>query len=301
MKPTRKRSLKKTEKKLNANLKIDSFKIAATNEAGYAKLNDKQINALYKDLKKAIDCGDFFLVYQPLVEVKTKKMIGMEVLLRWRHAKHGIIPTEKVIVLAEKTGLIHKLGRWVLNAACRQYAAWVKQGYKQYFLSVNLSAVQLDRRELIAFLDKLLKEYNMAAKNLVLELTESAIIKQGRVAHEIMKYLYEIGIKISVDDFGTGYSSLSRLSRLSIYLLKIDKSFIQNIGINEQNEIIIKAIIVLAKNLNLQVLAEGVETEKQRQFLIKFGCPYAQGYYFGRPLMADKMTKFLAQQKNKKY
>jgi diguanylate cyclase (GGDEF)-like protein len=249
--------------------------------------------SLDSELRLALPHKELFLVYQPFWEVKSKKMVGMEALLRWKHPELGLILPSVFIPMAEKTGLIMLMGEWVLRAACEQYAKWSANGY-DYPIAINLSAKQLDLENLPKTIIKILNETGVPAKKIELELTETAIMQHENNAKKIINALCDAGVTVSIDDFGTGYSSLSRLSELPINILKIDRSFIKKIGKDKGDEIIIKSTIALAKSLKIHVLAEGVETEQQRKFLMKNGCNYAQGYYYSKPLTAENMTKFLA-------
>lgn len=252
---------------------------------------------LENKLQSALKRNEFFLVYQPLWELQSKKMFGMEVLLRWKQQPE-VLPSI-FVPIAEKLGLINDIGEWVLKTSCKQYQQWFgnERGKNNYLLSVNLSARQLEQKKIAHIVSAILQHENICSYNITLELTETAIMQHEAQASEILGQLHKIGVKIAIDDFGTGYSSLSRLSHLPIHMLKIDKSFVENIGIDKNDEIIIKTTIALAQSLGLQILAEGVETEEQRQFLIKNGCIYAQGYYFSKPLTVEEMAKFIAQQK----
>lgn len=249
---------------------------------------------LERSLKAALERNELFLVYQPFFELKTKKMIGMEALLRLCHPKLGVITPINFIPTIEQTKLINAIGIWVLKTACQQYAKWCKLGYSKYLLAINLSVNQLDQKQLFKKIAVILKKAGIPNKKIILELTETAIMRHEKEAKKMLERLSKMGINIAIDDFGTGYSSLSRLSKLPISILKIAKQLTNNIDCHRRDGIIIKSIIALAKSLNLKVLAEGIKTEKQRKFLLKNNCTCGQGYYFSKPLSAKGMTKFLA-------
>lgn len=235
------------------------------------------------DLRKALKRNEFELYFQPQFHTETKEICGMEVLVRWRHPKYGVLSPAKFIAIAEETGLIVPLGEWVLKTACTQVKQWFEKGFPQVPLSVNLSLRQFMQKNIVFTIRTIMEETNFPPHLLDLEITESVTIDIGRTMM-ILEKLKELGVKISLDDFGTGYSSLQYLSELPIDELKIDQSFVQNLGVNNNSQGIIKMIINLGKLLNVKIIAEGVETEEQFLSLKEYGCDTVQGYYFSKPL-----------------
>ena len=240
---------------------------------------------LENDLQQAINDKELFLKYQPIVSLKTGKIICLEALVRWKHNLLGTIPPNKFIPISEETGQIIALGEWVLKEACYQLVKWQKffPDRIPFTISVNLSRIQVYHPELIPQIDYLLKTLDMSGNNLKLEITESTLMENTGAVTKVLEKLRERGIKLCLDDFGTGYSSLSYLRYLPVDTVKIDRSFIAP-EINNTNYDIIKAIINLAHSLGLNVVAEGIETEAQRQILTGLGCEYGQGYLFAYPL-----------------
>lgn len=252
--------------------------------------------AIETSLRKAIDNNELALYYQPQVSIKSGQIIGMEALLRWKHPKKGFISPASFIPVAEETGLIISIGEWVIREACKQGAAWQKQGYKPVTISVNLSAKQLREEQLNEIIARILFETGMNPKYLGLELTESAIIIEPERALTRLQSIKSLGIKMSMDDFGTGYSSLSYLKRFPLDTLKIDQSFIRDLMVNNEDASLVKAIISMAHSLGMDVIAEGVEQQEQLEFLGVHGCDTIQGYFFSRPLPADELEKILPKQ-----
>lgn len=246
-------------------------------------------------LHGAIDKKEFFLVYQPKFELSTQKLMGMEALLRWQHPQLGVILPDQFIPVAEETGLIIPIGEWVIENACKQFKEWsdAYSGELALTVAINLSPRQLVDKQFVELVDKLLKKISLPAHYIELEITESALM-QFVQNEEILAALREISIELTIDDFGKGYSSLERLKQLPITSLKIDSTFIQGIDQDKANAAIVKSIINIGKDLGLTVIAEGIETEPQFNFLLEQGCPVGQGFYFSQPLRVDKMTDFLA-------
>lgn len=244
-------------------------------------------------LRKAQEKEEFHLVYQPKKDLVTGKIVGMEALLRWENPHLGSIPPNLFIPIAEETGLILSIGEWVLRQACRQNKQWQDQGYPKLRVSVNLSVRQLLNRNLIAMIEKVLIETGLDPEWLELEITESVLMENISNSEHHLNALKEMGVQISIDDFGTGYSSLSYLRQMPIHSIKIDRTFIQEIDQKEDDEVITKAIIALAKQLKLKVVAEGVETQNQLELLEKEGCNEIQGYLLSHPLTAEEFSHLL--------
>ena len=261
------------------------------------ELNEKVARrvSLEADLRRALDNDEFFLCYQPQMDLATRRMVGMETLIRWQHPERGLVSPVQFIPLAEETGLIVPIGAWVLRTACAQTRAWQDAGLPKVRVSVNLSARQFIQRDLIASIRQTLEETGLSAEYLELELTESLIMHNADLFISTLRELREIGIELAVDDFGTGYSSLSYLQRFPINRLKIDQSFVRDIVGNADSGSIAVAIIMLGHSLGLKVIAEGVETVEQLEFLHSRQCNEIQGYYFSKPLPAGEMQKLLEQ------
>lgn len=254
--------------------------------------------ALESDLRRALGNGEFFVCYQPQMDLATRRIVGMEALIRWRHPQRGLISPAQFIPLAEETGLIVPIGAWVLRTACAQAKAWQDEGLPAVRLSVNLSARQFIQRDLVASVRQALEETGLSAAYLELELTESLIMHNAELFISTLRELREIGIELAVDDFGTGYSSLSYLQRFPINRLKIDQSFVRDIVGSADSGAISVAIIMLGHSLGLKVIAEGVETVEQLDFLHSSSCNEIQGFYFSKPLPADQMQRFLAENRH---
>jgi diguanylate cyclase (GGDEF)-like protein/PAS domain S-box-containing protein len=244
-------------------------------------------------LRRALERKQLFLHYQPQISLRDGRIVGVEVLLRWRHPELGMIPPADFIPIAEESGQILRIGEWVLRSAVGQVKSWMDAGLPPMMMAVNLSAIQFRHPHLPELVTRILEEEGLEPRYLELELTEGAAMGDAQVAIGVMDRLHERGIRISIDDFGTGYSSLSYLRRFKVYKLKIDKSFVQDIGKDPEGRAIIVAIISLAESLGLRTIAEGVETDDQLEFLRDQGCNEVQGYYFSKPLPADEFDAFV--------
>jgi diguanylate cyclase (GGDEF)-like protein/PAS domain S-box-containing protein len=249
---------------------------------------------LERRLRRALRDKEFLLHYQPQVDMLTGQVVGLEALVRWQDPEMGLIPPAAFIPVAEESGLIAPLGEWVLREACRQNKAWQDAGLPPARVSVNLSARQFHRKNIATLVKAVLDESGLEPKYLELELTESAIMRNADEAAEMLGELRALGIGLAIDDFGTGYSSLGYLKRFQVDRLKIDRSFVSDIGLNGDDDTITSAIITLAHALQLQVIAEGVETAEQLDFLKARCCDEMQGYYFSRPIAHEGIPSLLA-------
>ncbi|ENY72378.1 response regulator receiver modulated diguanylate cyclase/phosphodiesterase [Aeromonas diversa CDC 2478-85] len=250
---------------------------------------------LERDLDQAIGQGGFTLHYQPQIDLAKWCISGAEALLRWPHPERGFIPPDRFIPVAEETGLILPLGQWVLAEACRQAHRWhMAYGQSSPRVAVNFSAFQFRQSHLVESVMEVLQSEGLSPERLEVEITESALMQEPETTRHILERLRDLGVSISLDDFGTGYSSLSYLKRFPVNVLKIDKSFIQDIPQNGDDMEITRAILAMAARLNIKVVAEGVETRDQLDFLRNEGCDLVQGYYFSRPVAADDFLSLLS-------
>lgn len=256
-------------------------------------LNAHKLIKLEADLRKAITNHELVNYYQPILDLKTNQVMAVETVARWQHPELGLISPGEFIPLAEETGLILKVGEWVLQQACKDNQSWQEQGFKPVIVTVNLSAIQFRQHQLIDTIKYALETSGIAPNCLEVEITESAVMENVETAIAKLKEIQQMGIKIAVDDFGTGYSSISYLKQFPIDVLKIDQSFIKDIPNNKVDMSITNAIIDLAHSLNLLTIAEGVETNEQLDFLRNAGCDCIQGYFFSRPIPADQLIALL--------
>ena len=248
---------------------------------------------LERRLRRALRDNEFLLHYQPQVDIVTGQIVGMEALVRWRDPEVGLIPPSSFIPVAEECGLIGPLSEWVMREACRQNKAWQDEGLPPARVSVNLSARQFQHHDIAKVVTQILAETGLEPQYLELELTESTIMRNAEEAVLMLNSLHALGIGLAIDDFGTGYSSLSYLKRFPVDRLKIDRSFVSDIGTSGDDETITSAIIALAHSLNLQVIAEGVETSEQLDFLKERACDEMQGYFFSKPMPTDAIPALL--------
>jgi EAL domain-containing protein (putative c-di-GMP-specific phosphodiesterase class I) len=247
-------------------------------------------------VEAALDNHQFYMVYQPQVDFNTGRLKGVEALVRWRHPEKGIISPDRFIKVAELTGLIIPLGKWVMRTACAQAAKWRDDPVLgQIEVAVNVSALQLKSGTLVEDILQILEETGLAPQRLVVELTESAFVQDDGLNASIMHRLKEAGIKLAIDDFGTGYSCLSYLRDIPGDYLKVDRSFVMELPGDNKAEAVIKAIVSLGKSLDYRVIAEGVETEAQATFLKNIGSDIAQGFLFSRPLEAEALQLWVAE------
>lgn len=252
---------------------------------------------LENSLRIAIKNNEFKVFYQPQINIETGKVDGMEALVRWFHPEKSIIPPNRFIPIAEDTGLIIPIGNIVLNEACKQNKCWQDAGYTPLRVAVNLSAKQFEQENLVEIINKVLEDTGLEPQWLELEITESILMKDLEFSTGVLNRLRAMGIHVSLDDFGTGYSSLNYLKRLPIDTLKIDKSFVDNITIDEKDEIIAKAIIELAHKMGLNIIAEGVEYSKQFDFLKEHKCDKVQGFLFSKPIPFEDFEQLLRDNK----
>jgi len=249
--------------------------------------------ALDNDIRAAVAEKQFELHYQPKMSTPDHKIAGVEALVRWRHPIRGLVPPDQFIPLAEESELIEAIGEWVLDEACRQWTEWLAKGMTPLSVAVNLSARQLASPTLVERVRAIKSRYGLPKGALELEVTESVAMRNPERAIEQLKALGALGIEISIDDFGTGYSSLAYLKLLPIQTLKLDRAFVRDIETDENDAVISAATLALAHALGLKVVAEGVETEGQRDFLTSHGCDYLQGFLFSKPLPAAELEAFI--------
>ena len=253
---------------------------------------------LESDLRHAMERNELALHYQPKIELFSGKIIGMEGLLRWKHPTLGMIPPVEFIPIAEETGLIHKLGEWVLETACSKLREWESTDHKNISIAINLSAVQFKQKDLLGRIREVLVKTGANPKLLELEITESTIMEDLDSAAAIMRELHKEGIRISIDDFGTGYSSLNHLKRFPISTVKIDRSFVRDLTTDPDDAAIVGAIISMAHGMSLRIIAEGVETEQQLEYLRRLRCDEVQGFLYSRALPEDEIEELLEQDKD---
>lgn|GEM_PF-931308 len=254
---------------------------------------------LETQLRRAIKENQLEVHYQPQIDMRTGNINGMEALIRWRHPEHGLMPPYKFIPIAEETGIIIELDRWVMQNAMLQFADWLKQGVEPGVLSLNLSLLQLNREDFVEVVDNNLKSTGLAAKNVLFEVTETQIMRNPERSCILLQELKNLGVGLAIDDFGTGHSSLAYLKRLPVDKLKIDRSFITDIPADKNDMELTRAIISMARSLNINIIAEGVETEDQIKFLVNNNCYEAQGYHYYKPVSAKHLWQILNDSKEK--
>lgn len=283
----------------NADLAMYQAKREGGNEYRFYATNMDSQNQrhmeLVDELHHALERNELTLAYQPKWNLRTERIEGAEALLRWQHPRLGNISPSEFIPLAEETGLINPLGEWVMQTACAQNRAWQQAGLPAFPISINLSAKQLRSGRLVGLVRRVLEQTGLDGRYLDLELTESVLIHDLEATTEVLVQLKMTGVGLSMDDFGTGYSSLGYLMRLPFDTLKLDRSFISGLGRRPHARTLTQAIITLAHNLGLKVVAEGIETEGQFGFLRESGCDQGQGYYFSAPVPADAFCKFVTE------
>jgi len=254
---------------------------------------------LESSMRSALNNDEFVVYYQPQMNAKEEKLVGMEALVRWQHPSLGLVSPNDFIPLAEDTGMIIELDRIVMSKSVSQLLKWIESGLNPGVLAINLAVKQLEKSDFIDFVKNLLGENSeLLSKHIEFEVTENRIMHNPESSISVLNQLSGLGISIAIDDFGTGYSSLAYLKKLPLNKLKIDKSFIEDLCINKDDEVICKTIISLGNSLNLKVIAEGVERKDQKDFLIENGCSLIQGYFYARPMPEDEMQRFLKEQKS---
>ena len=249
---------------------------------------------LENDLRKALEKDELLLYYQPQIDIVSGKVIGLEALIRWEHPEKGIISPLDFIPIAEENGLIIPIGEWVLNTACKQSREWQDAGISAIPVSVNVACQQFQQKNFIEIINNALNMSGISPEDLMLEITESTLMQNIDVLSAKMHQITSMGVQLAIDDFGTGYSSLNYLKRFPLHSIKIDRSFVMEISTNPDDAAIVEAIISMAHSLKLELVAEGVETEDQLEFLRGQGCRMVQGYLFRRPLPADDVYDYLS-------
>lgn len=244
-------------------------------------------------LHNAFAREEFVLHYQPKISLASGRLVGVEALVRWQHPQRGLLHPQHFVPIAEDCGLILPLGRWVLRKACEQAQEWAKNGWPAVTMSINTSTVEFRANDFLAFLCRTLAETALPPNLLELELTESMFMRDPDMAGILLQNIASLGVKLAIDDFGTGYSSLSYLTQLPVHTLKIDQSFVSHISSNIDDATLVSAVISMGKNLNKRVIAEGIETQAQCEFLRAHGCDEGQGFFFGHPMDADGIVAML--------
>ncbi|WP_260963269.1 phosphodiesterase DibA [Pseudomonas citri] len=271
------------------------FKAKSAGRDGYALYTEEltahaqQRVEIAFDLRCALQREELRVHYQPVHDLATSRLVGVEALVRWEHPKRGLVSPGEFIPIAERTGLIAQIDAWVMDQACRQMCRWQEAGVALSFVAVNVSSRWLGHRELYDQVARVLQDTGLDPACLELEVTESAVMEEPEVALEQMHRLRELGVRLAIDDFGTGYSSLLRLKRLPVQKLKIDQGFVAGLPWDEDDAAIVRVIIALARSMGMQVHAEGIEQREQAVFLLEQACELGQGYWFGRPMTAAQL------------
>jgi len=248
-----------------------------------------------KNLRKALGQEELCLFYQPQFDARTNSVVGVEALLRWNHPEYGMLPPSKFLSIAEDSGLIFAIGKWVLTRACEDLQRWHASGFKNLKLALNMSSRQFMQEGILENINSVLRETHVEAKNLCIEITENVAIKNIAGAVDMLRQLKAMGLQTAIDDFGAGHSSMNLLQKLPVDTLNIDRSFIMRIADREKDGNAARGIIALGHSLGLKVAAEGVETRTQAEFLRNQNCDILQGYYFSHPIPADDMSVYLRQ------
>lgn len=270
----------------------------AKKERNTCKLYSPTINDVTKkelilesSMSKALELGQFMLYYQPKVDLATGSIYGAEALIRWNHPELGMVSPLDFIPIAEKTGFIISLGEWVLFTACQQIKEWERMGLQQISISVNMSMIQFQQKQIVHTIERIISDAGIRPHQIELEITESIFMDNAAHTLNILHELQQLGVKLSLDDFGTGYSSLSYLQNIPLHTLKIDKSFISGIVNDYKKQMIFKSVVVIAHNLNLKVVTEGVETEEELRIINDHHCDAAQGYIYSPPVAAPRFVQ----------
>ena len=263
-----------------------------------ASLNAAVLERFYleQDIKHAIEKEEFVLYYQPQLELSSRKITGAEALIRWMHPQKGMIPPDKFIPLAEESGLIVDINKWVIQTACRQNNQWRDAGFTPIKIAVNLSGYQFASQNIIQIIRDALQEANLVAENLEVEITENTLMQNSKETISILKQMKDMKLRIALDDFGTGYSSLSYLTTFPVDVIKIDRSFVMGCTTNDNNRVIIRAIVAMGHSLGIKIVAEGIETEEQFELLKGYGADEGQGYCFSPPVSQGEFVKLLSRQ-----
>lgn len=271
------------------------FKAKSAGREGYA-LYTEELTAhaqhrveMAGELRRALEQDELRVYYQPVHDLGSSRLIGVEALVRWEHPQRGLVSPGEFIPIAERTGLIAEIDAWVMQQSCQQMCQWLQDGVKLSFIAVNVSSRLFARRELYQQVAKVLDDTGLDPALLELEVTESAVMDDPEVALEQLHRLRELGVSLAIDDFGTGYSSLLRLKRLPVQKLKIDQGFVAGLPWDEDDAAIVRVVIALAQSMGMQVQAEGIEQAEQARFLLDQSCDLGQGYWFGRPMPAEKL------------
>jgi len=249
--------------------------------------------SIEKDLRKALENREFTLYYQPKIDLSNRKIIGAEALIRWFHPIKGMIPPDKFIPIAEDSGLIIEINKWVIQEACRQNKKWQQTNSESMKIAVNLSGYQLANQNIVQIIKDALQEAHLDAKNLEIEITENVLMQDTEDTIWILKQIKDLSLKIALDDFGTGYSSLSYLTSFPVDVLKIDRSFVMGCASSPKNLVIVKAIIAMGHSLGMKIVAEGIETKNELDLMTKYGADEGQGFYFSPPVPPDKFCQLL--------
>jgi diguanylate cyclase (GGDEF)-like protein/PAS domain S-box-containing protein len=249
--------------------------------------------SIEQDLKHAMEREEFVLHYQPLIELSTRKIIGAEALIRWMHPQKGMIPPDKFIPLAEESGLIVEINKWVIQTACKQNKHWRESGFTPIRIAVNLSGYQFTSQNIVQIIRDALEEASLDAKNLEVEITENTLMQNTEDTVRVLEQMRDLKLRIALDDFGTGYSSLSYLTSFPVDTIKIDRSFVMGCGMANNTRIIIKAIVAMGHSLGMKVVAEGIESEDQFELLKEYGANEGQGFHFSPAVSQGQFTKFL--------
>lgn len=269
---------------------IHSYYIPEMNEAGVERLMTKS------KLKRSFERDELLVHYQPKYNLETGEVSGAEALVRWELPSRGIILPSDFIPIAEETNLIIEIGEWVLDKVCEDFRYWQRSVSSPGRVSVNLSLKQLRQRNFTQRIGSILRSYEVSPTSLELEITETTLMENTERTIQLLDQLYALGLHLAIDDFGTGYSSLSALQQFPISTLKIDKSFVRHVSTNPDDATLVSTIVQMGRNMNMDVVAEGVETEDQLAFLQSIGCTYAQGLLFGDPMSSDSYLELLLAQ-----